>query len=50
MVRADLYLKVKLDLPETEKPEKLAAEICRQIAKIYGVRSADVQNIVRNPD
>ena len=46
MARTDLYLKIVLDLPETEKPEKLAAEICRQVKKIYGVRSAEVQNMV----
>ena len=47
MHRIDLYLKVELDLPEAEKPDKLAAEICRQLQKIYGVRSAEVQNMVR---
>jgi DNA gyrase inhibitor GyrI len=45
-VRTDLYLKIELDLPDTEQPEKLAAEICRQVSKIYGVRSAEVQNMV----
>lgn len=49
MTRTDLYLKIQLDLPDTEKPEKLAAEICRQVKKIYGVRSAEVQNII-SPD
>lgn len=46
MARIDLYLKVELDLPETERPDKLAAEICRQLKKIYGVRAAEVQNMV----
>jgi hypothetical protein len=46
MARIDLYLKIKLDLPDTERPEKLAAEICRQVKKIYGVRAAEVQNMV----
>jgi hypothetical protein len=46
MARIDLYLKVELDLPENERPEKLAAEICRQLKKIYGVRNAEVQNMV----
>lgn len=46
MARIDLYLKVELDLPETERPDKLAAEICRQVKKIYGVRAAEVQNMV----
>lgn len=47
MSRMDLYLKVELDLEESEKPERLAAEICRQIRKIYGVRSAEVSNMVQ---
>lgn len=46
MARIDLYLKLELDLPENERPEKLAADICRQLRKIYGVRSAEVQNMV----
>jgi hypothetical protein len=46
MARTDLYLKIELDLPDTEQPDKLASEICRQVSKIYGVRSAEVQNMV----
>lgn len=46
MQRTDLYLKVEIDLDEKEQPERLAGEICRQIRKIYGVRSAEVSNIV----
>ena len=46
MHRIDLYLKLELDLPDTERPDKLGAEICRQLLKIYGVRSAEVQNMV----
>ncbi len=46
MPRTDLYLKVELDLDERESPERLASEICRQIRKVYGVRSAEVSNVV----
>lgn len=46
MARTDLYLKIELDLADDEQPGKLASEICRQVSKIYGVRSAEVQNIV----
>ena len=50
MPRTDVYLKVELDLPdsgkEKERPERLASEICRMIRKIYGVRSAEVSNMV----
>ena len=47
MHRIDLYVKIELDLDESERPDKLAAEICRQLQKIYGVRNAEVQNMVR---
>ncbi|MEO7145568.1 MAG: hypothetical protein ABI165_18895 [Bryobacteraceae bacterium] len=44
--RLDLHLKVELDLDEKETPDRLAAEICRQIRKIYGVRAAEISSIV----
>ncbi|HLJ47425.1 MAG TPA: hypothetical protein VKU01_15520 [Bryobacteraceae bacterium] len=50
MARTDLYLKIVLDHGDDDKPEKLATEICRQVAKIYGVRSAEVQNLVPRLD
>jgi hypothetical protein len=46
MRRTDLYLKVELILDEKEQPEKLAAEICRMIRKVYGVRSAEVSSMI----
>ena len=46
MQRADIYLKVELVLDEKESPDRLAAEICRMVRKIYGVRQAEVQNVV----
>jgi len=46
MPRTDVYLKIELDVDEKEKPERLATEICRQIRKIYGVRAAEVTNMV----
>lgn len=42
----DLYIKITVDLDEDEKPEKVAAEICRQIEKIYVVRSAELSSSV----
>jgi len=42
MPRTDLFLKVEIDHAPEEKPEQLAAEICRHILKIYGVRSAEL--------
>jgi len=46
MARSDVYLKIQLDHLDEEKPQRLAAEICRQVKKIYGVRSAEVSSIV----
>ncbi len=46
MKRVDLYIKVQVDLEEDEKPERVAGEICRQIEKLYFVRSAELSNAV----
>jgi hypothetical protein len=46
MRRIDLYVKVELAMDDKEQPERLASEICRMIRKIYGVRSAEVSNMV----
>jgi hypothetical protein len=46
MPRTDVYLKVELDLDDRESPERLAAEICRMLRKVYGVRQAEVSSIV----
>lgn len=46
MTRADLYLKVELDLDDLEKPERIAAEICRILRRVYGVRQIEVSSIV----
>ena len=46
MARYDLYLKVELDLDDKEKPDRLEAEICRAIQKIYGVRRAETSSLV----
>jgi len=39
-------VKVELDVDERETPERLAAEVCKQIRKVYGVRAAEVSSIV----
>jgi hypothetical protein len=46
MPRTAVYIKVEIDVDEKEKPDRLASEICRQIRKVYGVRSAEVSSIV----
>jgi hypothetical protein len=50
MARIDMHLKVVVELDEEERPERLAAEICRSIRKIYGVRSAELTNWVKEPE
>jgi hypothetical protein len=46
MQRVDLYIKVTVDLEKEEKPERVAGEICRQIEKLYVVRSAELSSTV----
>ena len=46
MQRVDLYIKVEVELDEDEKPERVAAEICRQVEKIYLVRSAELSSSI----
>jgi hypothetical protein len=46
MHRVDLYIKVEVELEEDEKPERVANEICRQIEKIYVVRSDELSSSV----
>ncbi len=50
MTRTVVYLKVELEHGEDEKAPRLAEEICRRISKIYGVRHAEVSNIVSRAD
>lgn len=46
MQRVDLYIKLELELDEKDAPEKVAGEICRQLLKNYGVRRAEVSNVI----
>jgi hypothetical protein len=45
MKRVDIYVKVEVELDEDEKPERVAEEICRQVEKMYIVRSAEPSHI-----
>jgi hypothetical protein len=45
MRRTDLYVKVELILDARDNVQKIAQEICRQIERVYEVKSAEVQNI-----
>jgi phosphoribosylformylglycinamidine (FGAM) synthase PurS component len=48
MQRVDLYIKVEVELDEEEKPDRVAAEICRQLQKNYVVRHAELTNAIRH--
>lgn len=44
MSRTNLFFKVEIEHDPEDKPEKIGAEICRQLAKFYGVREAELSN------
>ena len=46
MPKLQIYVKVVVDLPESEQPQKLGREICRVIKRVYGVRDAEVTSII----
>jgi len=46
MPRSDLYIKVVIDHEPDDSPEKLGAEVCRQVERVYGVRSAELTNFL----
>ncbi|HNY41769.1 MAG TPA: hypothetical protein PKJ41_15320 [Bryobacteraceae bacterium] len=46
MKRINVYLKVEVDLDEGESAERLSREMVRMIQKMYGVRKAEVQNMI----
>ena len=46
MKRVDIYVKVEVEVDEQEEPDKVAREICRQVEKLYIVRSAEPSHIV----
>jgi hypothetical protein len=45
MQRTNLFFKVEIEHDPQEPPERLAAEICRRLLKIYGVRAAELASI-----
>jgi hypothetical protein len=46
----NLFIKVEIEHDKKETPERLGGEICRQILRIYGVRSAEVSNVTAVED
>jgi hypothetical protein len=50
MARIDLYFKVEVELGPGEDPKRLAAEIERNIERVYNVRRAEMSNMVSRTD
>ncbi len=50
MQRLDIYLKVELELDNTEQPQRVARELERLLRKYYGARNAETTNIVVRED
>ena len=44
MPRTNLFFKVEIEHDDRETPERLGAEIVRQLLKVYGVRSAELSS------
>jgi hypothetical protein len=49
-MRTDLFIKVVVEHDPKEKPEKLGAELCRQLEKNYIVRLAELSSFSRPED
>ena len=50
MPKSDLFFKIEIEHDEKERPEKLGDEICRQLLKFYGVRSAELSSFTTTED
>ena len=46
----NLFLKVEVEHEAEERPERIAEEMCRQLMKFYGVRSAELSNFTTVED
>ena len=47
MNRTNLFVKVVIEHDAEDQPERLGREICKQVLKVYGVRSAELANFTR---
>ncbi|MFN0101594.1 MAG: hypothetical protein ACKV2U_05820 [Bryobacteraceae bacterium] len=50
MQRLDIFLKVELELDNSEQPQRIARELERILRKHYGVRTAEATNLVVRED
>ena len=46
MREMQIYVKVVVELPDGEQPQRMGREICRVGKKLYGVREAEVSSII----
>jgi hypothetical protein len=46
-MRTNLFIKVIVEHEPNEQPEKLGAELCRQLERNYIVREAELSNFSR---
>jgi hypothetical protein len=49
-MRTNLFIKVVVEHDEKELPEKLGAELCRQLERNYLVRQAELQSFSKVED
>jgi hypothetical protein len=49
-MRTNLFIKVLVEHDPKEKPEKLGAELCRQLEKNYIVRDAELSSFAAVED
>ncbi len=49
MSRTNLFFKVELEHGRDENPERIGEEIRRHILRMYGVREAELTNLVELP-
>jgi len=47
MNRTNLFFKVVVEHDKEDQPERLGREICKQVMKVYGVRSAELASFTR---
>ena len=50
MPKSDLFFKVEIEHDDKDTPQKLGDEICRQLMKFYGVRSAELSSFNTTED
>ena len=44
MSRTNLFIKIEIEHDPDEAPERIAAQIRRQLLKVYGVREVELSN------